>query len=144
MPNETELPLVSGDEVRDLVKDYGMVIVDECHHVSAVSFERVLKEVNAKYIYGLTATPARQDGHQPIIHIHSVVNRALKSGKRVYDPLNPMDYPAAGAGEAAQNRGVQAPKAVRIEAGKDLKRLKTHLEDAFSGRFRQEAHAVQL
>lgn len=61
--------LISGDEVRDLVKDYGMVIVDECHHVSAVSFERVLKEVNAKYVYGLTATPARQDGHQPIIHM---------------------------------------------------------------------------
>lgn len=61
--------LISGDEVRDLVKDYGMVIVDECHHVSAVSFERVLKEVNAKYVYGLTATPVRQDGHQPIIHM---------------------------------------------------------------------------
>lgn len=61
--------LISGDGVRELVKDYGMVIVDECHHVSAVSFERVLKEVNAKYVYGLTATPARQDGHQPIIHM---------------------------------------------------------------------------
>ena len=61
--------LISGDEVRDLVKEYGMVIVDECHHVSAVSFEQVLKEVNAKYVYGLTATPTRQDGHQPIIHM---------------------------------------------------------------------------
>ncbi len=44
-----------------------MAIVDECHHISAVSFEKVVKEVNAKYVYGLTATPARQDGHQPII-----------------------------------------------------------------------------
>jgi superfamily II DNA or RNA helicase len=44
-----------------------MVIVDECHHVSAVSFEQVLKAVNARHIYGLTATPTRQDGHQPII-----------------------------------------------------------------------------
>lgn len=61
--------LISGEEVRELVKDYGMVIVDECHHVSAVSFERVMKEVNAKYVYGLTATPTRQDGHQPIIHM---------------------------------------------------------------------------
>ena len=59
--------LISDEEVRDLVKDYGMIIVDECHHVSAVSFEKVLKEVNAAYVYGLTATPARQDGHQPII-----------------------------------------------------------------------------
>lgn len=44
-----------------------MVIVDECHHAPAVSFERVLKEVNAKWVYGLTATPIRKDGHQPII-----------------------------------------------------------------------------
>jgi hypothetical protein len=61
---------VHGDEVKELVKNYGMVIVDECHHVSAVSFERVLKETGARYVYGLTATPKRQDGHQPIIVMH--------------------------------------------------------------------------
>lgn len=54
-------------EVKDCVKDYGMVIVDECHHVSAFSFELILKNVNAKYVYGLTATPFRKDGHHPII-----------------------------------------------------------------------------
>ncbi|MDP2335784.1 MAG: DEAD/DEAH box helicase family protein [Bacteroidota bacterium] len=54
-------------EVKDCVKDYGMVIVDECHHVSAFSFEMILKSVNAKYVYGLTATPSRKDGHHPII-----------------------------------------------------------------------------
>lgn len=59
--------VVSGDEVKEFVKDYGMVIVDECHHVSAFTFEKILCEVNAKYVYGLTATPKRQDGHQPII-----------------------------------------------------------------------------
>ncbi|MCR5150397.1 MAG: DEAD/DEAH box helicase family protein [Clostridiales bacterium] len=59
--------LISDKEVKSIVKDYGMVIVDECHHVSAVNFETVLKQVNAKYVYGLTATPARQDGHHPII-----------------------------------------------------------------------------
>ena len=59
--------VVSGDEVKEFVKDYGMVIVDECHHVSAFTFEKILREVNAKYVYGLTATPKRQDGHQPII-----------------------------------------------------------------------------
>ncbi|MCL2034972.1 MAG: DEAD/DEAH box helicase family protein, partial [Oscillospiraceae bacterium] len=59
--------LVSGDEVKELVKNYGMVIADECHHVSAFSFEQILKAVNAKYVYGLTATPTRQDGHHPII-----------------------------------------------------------------------------
>ncbi|GHV35389.1 hypothetical protein FACS18949_13270 [Clostridia bacterium] len=61
--------LVNGDEVKELIKDYGLVIVDECHHVSAVSFERVLKAVNAKYVYGLTATPTRQDGQQAIIYM---------------------------------------------------------------------------
>ncbi|MCM1332240.1 MAG: DEAD/DEAH box helicase family protein, partial [Bacteroides sp.] len=58
---------ISDNEVRPFVRDYGMVIVDECHHAPAISFERVLKEVNAKWVYGLTATPIRKDGHQPII-----------------------------------------------------------------------------
>jgi superfamily II DNA or RNA helicase len=44
-----------------------MVIADECHHVSAINFERILKVANAQYVYGLTATPIRKDGHQPII-----------------------------------------------------------------------------
>jgi len=59
--------LVNGDEVKELVRNYGMIIVDECHHVSAVNFEMILKYANAKYVYGLTATPTRQDGHHPII-----------------------------------------------------------------------------
>ena len=54
-------------EVKPFVKDYGLVIADECHHVSAVNFEQILKTVNARYVYGLTATPIRKDGHQPII-----------------------------------------------------------------------------
>lgn len=58
---------ISDNEAKPLVKDYGMVIVDECHHVSAVNFEQILKAVNARYVYGLTATPIRKDGHQPII-----------------------------------------------------------------------------
>lgn len=55
--------------VDDRIADYGFVIVDECHHISAVSFERVLAQAKAKYILGLTATPYRRDGHQPIIHM---------------------------------------------------------------------------
>lgn len=55
------------DGVKRFVRQYGMVIVDECHHTSAVNFERILKYVNAQYVYGLTATPIRKDGHQPII-----------------------------------------------------------------------------
>ena len=57
--------LISGDEVKELVKEYGMVIVDECHHVSAVSFERVLKEANAKYVYGTPHTAGRSSTNHP-------------------------------------------------------------------------------
>ena len=53
--------------VKSFVKEYGQVIVDECHHVSAYSFEQVLREVRAKYILGLTATLKRQDGQEAIV-----------------------------------------------------------------------------
>lgn len=54
-------------EVHSLVENYGHVIVDECHHVGAASFDAILKQVKAKYVLGLTATPIRRDGQQPII-----------------------------------------------------------------------------
>lgn len=54
-------------EINPLVENYGHVIVDECHHVGAVSFDAILKQVKAKYVLGLTATPIRRDGQQPII-----------------------------------------------------------------------------
>ena len=54
-------------QVSDQVKSYGQVIVDECHHLSAFSFETILKHVRAKYVLGLTATPERRDGQHPII-----------------------------------------------------------------------------
>jgi superfamily II DNA or RNA helicase len=59
--------LARGSQVDDIVAKYGHVIVDECHHVPAVSFERVLSEVKARYVLGLTATPERRDGHHPIL-----------------------------------------------------------------------------
>lgn len=55
------------DGVKPFVQDYGMVIVDECHHVSSITFEQVLMSIKVHTIYGLTATPIRKDGHQPII-----------------------------------------------------------------------------
>jgi len=54
-------------EVRNCVAEYGHVIADECHHLTAFSFERVMRQVKAKFIVGLTATPTRKDGHHPII-----------------------------------------------------------------------------
>ena len=54
-------------EVSEQVKNYGQIIVDECHHLSAFLFEAILKSAGAKYVLGLTATPIRRDGQQPII-----------------------------------------------------------------------------
>ncbi len=59
--------LARKDKVDDIVAAYGHVIVDECHHVPAVSFERIMREVKARYITGLTATPHRRDGLHPIL-----------------------------------------------------------------------------
>jgi superfamily II DNA or RNA helicase len=54
-------------EINPLVESYGHIIVDECHHVGAASFDAILKRAKAKYVLGLTATPIRRDGQQPII-----------------------------------------------------------------------------
>jgi len=54
-------------EVNALVEHFGQVIVDECHHVGAVSFDAILRRAKAKFVLGLTATPIRRDGQQPII-----------------------------------------------------------------------------
>jgi superfamily II DNA or RNA helicase len=59
--------LVRNGEVSDLVGDYGHLIVDECHHLSAVNFERVARRARARYVLGLSATVTRKDGHHPII-----------------------------------------------------------------------------
>ena len=61
--------LVRKEKVQDIVASYGQVIVDECHHLPAVSFERVLAEAKARYLIGLTATPQRRDGHHPVIEM---------------------------------------------------------------------------
>ena len=59
--------LVRKSEVSDQIADYGYVIVDECHHISARSFELAIQRAKAKYITGLSATVIRKDGQHPII-----------------------------------------------------------------------------
>ncbi|MCA9758685.1 MAG: DEAD/DEAH box helicase [Candidatus Eisenbacteria bacterium] len=59
--------LAKHDDRDALLESYGHVLVDECHHVPAVSFERVMNSVRARYVTGLTATPERRDGHHPIL-----------------------------------------------------------------------------
>jgi superfamily II DNA or RNA helicase len=59
--------LIHNGVVSDLVARYGHVVVDECHHVSAVGFEAIAREAKAQYVLGLSATVTRKDGHHPII-----------------------------------------------------------------------------
>jgi len=79
--------LSKNEAIDDIVKNYGQVIIDECHHLSAVSFERVLNAVPARYIIGLTATPKRRDGQQPIVHMQ----------------LGPVRHKIDSKGEAAKH-----------------------------------------
>ena len=53
--------------VDDIVGEYGYLIVDECHHISAVRFEQIVRQSKARYLTGLSATVTRKDGHHPII-----------------------------------------------------------------------------
>jgi superfamily II DNA or RNA helicase len=59
--------LVRKNLVSDLVGDYGHLIVDECHHLSAQSFEQVVRRSKARFVTGLSATVTRKDGHHPIV-----------------------------------------------------------------------------
>jgi superfamily II DNA or RNA helicase len=59
--------LIRKGVVSDLVADYGHVVVDECHHLSAVGFEAIARGAKAQYVLGLSATVTRKDGHHPII-----------------------------------------------------------------------------
>ncbi len=61
--------LYRNEAVKDFVAEYGQVIVDECHHISAFTFEQVMRQAKARYVVGLTATLTRKDGHHPIIYM---------------------------------------------------------------------------
>ncbi|MBO7112373.1 MAG: DEAD/DEAH box helicase family protein [Bacteroidaceae bacterium] len=76
------------DDISPIVKNYGMVIIDECHHAAAVTHANVLRSATAKYIYGMTATAKRGDKQDkklimllgPIRHRYTAKERALKQG----------------------------------------------------------------
>ena len=53
-------------EYHSLLNQYGMIIVDECHHAASDTISNVLQEVKARYVYGVTATPIRGDGLERI------------------------------------------------------------------------------
>lgn len=56
-------------EFNDLVNSYGMVIMDECHHAASKTSIELLQKINAKYVYGVSATPKRGDDLDKIIYM---------------------------------------------------------------------------
>ena len=56
-------------EFHKRLKEYGLVLVDECHHAASDTIVEILQEVNAKYVYGVTATPLRSDGLEKITYM---------------------------------------------------------------------------
>ncbi|MGB9117994.1 DEAD/DEAH box helicase family protein, partial [Bradyrhizobium sp.] len=82
--------LVRKGEVDDIVGNYGHLVVDECHHLSAVSFELVARRSKARYVLGLSATVTRKDGHHPIIvmqcgPVRHRVDARSEAAKRPFD-----------------------------------------------------------
>ncbi|MBM4354893.1 MAG: DEAD/DEAH box helicase, partial [Deltaproteobacteria bacterium] len=138
--------------VKDLVAAYGHVILDECHHLPAVSFEQVLSECKARYVVGLTATPYRRDGHQPIIHMHCgpvrhVIDARSQLAKRPFDhelvcrhtkfrlpgeeDISIQSIYAAMASDAARNRMILDDIVVSLKEGRSpivLTERKDHLQ----------------
>ncbi len=83
--------LVRKSVISDLVADYGHVIVDECHHLSAVGFEAIARATKAQYVLGLSATVTRKDGHHPIIFMQCGPVRHRVDAKK-QAALRPFDH----------------------------------------------------
>ena len=102
--------LVRKGEVDDIVADYGHLVVDECHHISAVSFEAVARRAKAKYVLGLSATVTRRDGHHPIVFMQ----------------CGPVRFRTSAKAQARQrpfgHRAILHPTDFRLPAGMDAER----------------------
>ena len=117
--------LGQSDDVNPLIKNYGMVIMDECHHAGAAIAEDVLNAVNAKYVYGLTATPKRDDGQEqkifmqfgPIRYRYTAKDRAVAQNVRhfVYPRFTRLFAPNANKLSYNQARRAVVGSAVRNE-----------------------------
>jgi len=77
-------------EVDPIIEQYGQLMVDECHHISARSFELVARAAKARFITGFSATVERKDGHHPIIFMQCgpIRHRVKQEDQRT---ANPMD-----------------------------------------------------
>jgi len=103
--------LVRKGVVKDLVGQYGHLVVDECHHLSAHSFEQVARRAKSKYVTGLSATVTRKDGHHPIIFmqcgpVRHAVDAKVQAAARPFEHtvlVRPTGF-RAGQVESADKR----------------------------------------
>ena len=108
--------LVRKGVVDDRVGDYGQVIVDECHHLSAHSFEQAVRRAKARFVLGLSATVSRKDGHHPIIFmqcgpIRHRVDAKAQAAARPFDHtviVRPTAFQAVGSAGADKRIAFQA------------------------------------
>ena len=99
--------LGKGDDINPIIEQYGMVIMDECHHGAAQTVEDVIGSAKAKYVYGLTATPKREDGLE----------------KKVFMQFGPIRFRYT-AKERAEKQGIDHfvyPRFTRLVSASDLK-----------------------
>jgi len=96
------------NEVNALVENYGHVIIDECHHIGAASFDAILKATKAKYVLGLTATPIRRDGQQPIIFMQcGPIRHKATSAESAPHDLEVIPHSIFRQIEVASDAGIQ-------------------------------------
>ncbi len=69
------------------IDQYGQIIIDECHHIAAFTFENILKKSKAKYILGMSATPNRKDGHHPIVFMQCGQIKYRSTTKLSFDSM---------------------------------------------------------
>jgi superfamily II DNA or RNA helicase len=105
--------LARREDIEVLTRPYGVVIVDECHHVPAVSFERCVRQISARRWLGLTATPYRRDGLQALITMYC-------------GPVRSLIKTAAGEGDGGLPLELHVHK-TKLSIGDDVH----HIQDVF-------------
>jgi len=76
----TAASLKNAENLDEIMSEYGMIIIDECHHIACDTFLQIMRHAKAKYIYGLSATPKRDDGLEKVIYMHCGPIRKQISG----------------------------------------------------------------
>jgi superfamily II DNA or RNA helicase len=102
--------IVKKDKVEDWVAEYGQIIVDECHHISAASFERIIRKCPAYYRMGLSATVIRKDGQHPIVLMNlgdvcysSIRSNAPLFAQKVFPRFTEFTLPAGKEAESSNS-----------------------------------------